>query len=67
MIDVTAELIAADAALVERVDGRGDTSAARAFSLVAHGDWVSYHAALARGVDPTPVDRIGALKQRIGD
>jgi glucose/mannose-6-phosphate isomerase len=66
MIDVTADLIAADAALVERVTGRGDTSAARAFSLVAHGDWVSYHAALARGVDPTPVDRIGLLKERLG-
>ena len=66
MIDVTADLIAADAAFVEHVCGRGDTPAARAFSLVAHGDWVSYHAALARGVDPTPVDRIGLLKARLG-
>jgi hypothetical protein len=35
--------------------------------MVAHGDWVSYHAALERGVNPTPVDRIGTLKQRIGE
>ena len=35
--------------------GPGATLAARAFSLVAQGDWVSYCAALRRGVDPTPV------------
>jgi glucose/mannose-6-phosphate isomerase len=67
MIEATAELIAQDAVLVEQVEGRGDTAAARAFSMVAHGDWVSYHAALERGVNPTPVDRIGTLKQRIGE
>jgi glucose/mannose-6-phosphate isomerase len=65
MIEATAELIGQDAVLVEQVEGRGDTAAARAFSMVAHGDWVSYHAALERGVNPTPVDRIGTLKQRI--
>ena len=43
-----------------------DTPAARAFSMVAHGDWVSYHAALERGVDPSPVERIATLKQRMG-
>jgi glucose/mannose-6-phosphate isomerase len=67
MIEATAELIGQDAVLVEHVAGRGGTAAARAFSLVAHGDWVSYHAALERGVNPTPVDRIGTLKQRIGE
>jgi glucose/mannose-6-phosphate isomerase len=67
MIEATAELISQDAVLVEQVDGRGDTAAARAFSMVAHGDWVSYHAAMERGVNPTPVDRIGTLKQRIGE
>jgi glucose/mannose-6-phosphate isomerase len=64
LIDATAELIEPDAVLVEHVPGRGETAAARAFSMVAHGDWVSYHAAIARGVDPTPVERIGTLKQR---
>jgi glucose/mannose-6-phosphate isomerase len=67
MIEATAELIGQDAVLVEHVEGRGDTAAARAFSMVAHGDWVSYHAALERGVNPTPVDRIGTLKRRIGE
>jgi glucose/mannose-6-phosphate isomerase len=65
LIEVTGELIEPDAELVEHVHGRGDTTAARAFSMVAHGDWVSYHAALERGVDPSPVTRISALKQRV--
>jgi glucose/mannose-6-phosphate isomerase len=67
MIEVTAELIEHDAALVEHVHARGDTQAARAFSMVAHGDWVSYHAALERGVDPSPIERIDALKLRISE
>ncbi len=65
MMDATRDLIEADAAFVAEVEALGATPTARAFSLVAHGDWVSYYAALARGVDPTPVDRIGALKDRL--
>ncbi|MDX6593462.1 MAG: glucose/mannose-6-phosphate isomerase [Gaiellales bacterium] len=65
MIDVTADLIEPDAVFVEQVSPAGETHAARAFGAVAHGDWVSYYAALARGVDPTPVERIFALKQRL--
>jgi glucose/mannose-6-phosphate isomerase len=64
-IEATARLIADEAALVEIVEARGDTPAARAFSLVAHGDWASYGAALRRGVDPTPVRNIDVLKQAL--
>jgi glucose/mannose-6-phosphate isomerase len=65
MIDLTEELIRPDAAFVEEVSGVGDTVSGRAFSLVAYGDWVSYHAALARGIDPTPVERLVELKRRM--
>ncbi|HXD69756.1 MAG TPA: SIS domain-containing protein, partial [Gaiellales bacterium] len=61
-IEATAELIAGKAALIETVTARGETPAARAFSLVAHGDWASYGAAIRRGVDPTPVRNIDVLK-----
>jgi glucose/mannose-6-phosphate isomerase len=66
MIEVTASLIEGDAAFVEHVWSPGSSVAGRAFSMVAIGDWVSYHAALVRGVDPTPVLRIGELKSRMG-
>jgi glucose/mannose-6-phosphate isomerase len=64
-IAATAELIAEDAAFVELVEGHGRTPAARAFSLVAQGDWASYGAALRRGVDPTPVRNIHTLKDAL--
>jgi hypothetical protein len=51
--------------LVEVVEGRGATPAARAFSLVAQGDWASYGAALRRRIDPTPVQNINVLKQAL--
>jgi glucose/mannose-6-phosphate isomerase len=65
MMDATRDLIESDACLIAEVEALGSTPTARAFSLVACGDWVSYHAALARGVDPTPVDRIAAFKDRL--
>jgi glucose/mannose-6-phosphate isomerase len=64
-IEATARLIEAGAALVEIVEAQGETPAARAFSLVAQGDWASYGAALRRGVDPTPVRNIDVLKQAL--
>jgi glucose/mannose-6-phosphate isomerase len=65
LMDAASELISGDAALIEDVSARGSSAAEQAFSLVSHGDWVSYHAALARGVDPIPIDRIEALKSRL--
>ncbi|MGN6378647.1 MAG: bifunctional phosphoglucose/phosphomannose isomerase [Gaiellales bacterium] len=65
MIEAARDLIAGDAAMTVEVEATGQSPAARAFSLVSQGDWVSYHAALARGVDPTPVERILALKERL--
>jgi glucose/mannose-6-phosphate isomerase len=65
MMDVTRDLIEGDACMIVEVEAAGDSPASRAFSLVALGDWVTYHAALARGVDPTPVERILALKDRL--
>jgi glucose/mannose-6-phosphate isomerase len=64
-IEATARLIEGEAALVEIVEARGETPAARAFSLVAQGDWASYGAALRRGVDPTPVRNIDVLKRAL--
>jgi glucose/mannose-6-phosphate isomerase len=65
LMDSARDLIAGDAALVEEVSAVGGTAAEQAFSLVSSGDWVSYHAALARGVDPIPIERIEALKSRL--
>ena len=66
-IDATLDLARPHATAVAAVEGHGGSRTARAFSLVATGDWVTYHAALARGVDPTPVAAIAALKQALSE
>ena len=50
---------------VEEVRARGDSALARFFSLVTVGDFTSVYVALARGVDPTPVDVIERLKREL--
>ena len=47
---------------VERAASEGHSRLARLISLVVLGDWVSYYAAVLRGVDPTPVASIDTLK-----
>jgi glucose/mannose-6-phosphate isomerase len=64
-IDVTAELLGDEPAILAHVPARGDNAAARSFNLIAFGDRASYHAALARGIDPTPVERLVELKRRV--
>jgi glucose/mannose-6-phosphate isomerase len=64
MIDIIIEQIA-ERTDVFQIRGLGETPAARAFSLVAMGDWASYHAARAQGIDATPVASIQDLKRRL--
>lgn len=45
------------------VQSTGDSDIARIFSLMCRGDQLSYLAALYRGVDPTPVERINKFKR----
>lgn len=46
---------------------RGQTRVERVLSLVLLGDLVSLYLAVLRGVDPTPVEGIDALKARLAD
>ena len=42
-----------------------DTRLAEAFAGIILGDWVSYHLAMVRGLDPTPVGAITRYKARL--
>ena len=64
-VDVTAELAAEGAAVVERVSARGETRLERLVSLVLLGDLVSLYMAVLRGVDPVSVRAIDVLKERL--
>ena len=64
-IEVTAELAAEGAAVVERVVAQGETRLERLVSLVLLGDLVSLYLAVLRGVDPVHVRAIDTLKERL--
>jgi glucose/mannose-6-phosphate isomerase len=64
-IEVTADIAADGAAVVERVTARGETRLERLVSLVLLGDLVSLYLAVLRGVDPVHVRAIDTLKERL--
>ena len=63
--DVSAELAREREVPVVELRAEGDSSFARLASLVGLTDYASTYLALLQGTDPTPVDAITALKQRI--
>jgi glucose/mannose-6-phosphate isomerase len=63
--DVSTELARERDVPVIGLRAKGDSSLVRLASLVGLTDYASAYLALAQGIDPTPVDAITALKQRI--
>ncbi|MBN1633136.1 MAG: bifunctional phosphoglucose/phosphomannose isomerase [Ignavibacteria bacterium] len=45
--------------------GEGNSRLERIFNLIYLGDWISYHLAILNNVDPTPVDAITYLKEKL--
>jgi glucose/mannose-6-phosphate isomerase len=66
-IALTCELIGDSATGCHVVQSRGDTTVQRVLSLVLLGDLVSLYVAVLRGTDPTPVDVLTTLKDRLAD
>jgi glucose/mannose-6-phosphate isomerase len=64
-IALTRELIGDSATGTHVVQSRGDTAVQRVLSLVLLGDLVSLYVAVLRGNDPTPVDVLVTLKERL--
>jgi glucose/mannose-6-phosphate isomerase len=65
-VELTGELIGSSAEAVVRLEAEGETRTARLFELVMLGDLLSLHLAARRGVDPSTMDRIDAIKDRLG-
>jgi glucose/mannose-6-phosphate isomerase len=63
--DVTGDLLAREGVATETFWGRGEGKLAQMLSLIHLGDYVSYYLAMLNGVDPTPVEAIAFLKQRL--
>jgi glucose/mannose-6-phosphate isomerase len=64
--EVTAEVVSPAAAALERVSGSGETRSERLLGMVMLGDLVSLFLAAHRNIDPTPIEAIDLLKQRMG-
>jgi glucose/mannose-6-phosphate isomerase len=64
-IDITESLIKNRCAGVTEVRSSGKGLLARIFSLVYTGDFVSFYLAILNKRDPTPVERIRYLKERL--
>lgn len=64
-IEITKQIIAPYTFGIEEVYAEGNSLLTRLFSLMYLGDWTSYHLAVQREVDPTPVERIAYLKNHL--
>lgn len=64
-MEITEELYRKHAGDVISIYGEGESKLERIFNLIYLGDWVSYHLALLNDVDPTPVDAITYLKEKL--
>jgi glucose/mannose-6-phosphate isomerase len=65
-IEVTAELVSANAAPVLTLMTEGSSRTERLLWGLMLGDLVSLHLAALRGIDPTPIDAIEGLKRKLG-
>jgi glucose/mannose-6-phosphate isomerase len=65
-IELTAELVAPNAHEVIRIETEGETRTERLLWTVLLGDLLSLELAARAGVDPTPVEVIESLKDRLG-
>ena len=65
--ELTAEVAAEGAAVVERVASRGDTRLERMISLVLLGDLVSLYLAVLAGIDPADTEPLDRLKASLAE
>ncbi len=50
---------------VYNIESKGNGFLARMMSMVSFADWLSYHLAIIKGVEPIPINRIDLLKSKL--
>jgi glucose/mannose-6-phosphate isomerase len=65
--EATKELLLGYGIVADEVRAHGVSRLAQQMNLVQFGDYVSYYLAIAYQVDPTPIDTIITLKQRLAE
>lgn len=64
-IDITKEILKQVEGGVTEIWSRGNSDIARIFSLIYIGDYASVYLALLNGVDPSTVEKIDLLKNKL--
>ena len=64
-MQITREILERVTSSIIELKTEGNSRLARLFSLIYLGDMVSYYLALINGIDPTPIDKIQNLKNRL--
>ncbi len=64
-MDITGQIIKDEGVKVIEVESLGEDLLARIFSLIYIGDFASYYLAILNKRDPTPVERVTYLKERL--
>ncbi|MGD9143852.1 MAG: SIS domain-containing protein, partial [Dehalococcoidia bacterium] len=63
--EVTGELLRDAGVAYEYVDSTGESPISQMMSLIMLGDFASYYLGILNGIDPTPVEVISYLKNRL--
>jgi glucose/mannose-6-phosphate isomerase len=66
-MDITLEITAPQSALLVELEGEGNSRLERIFDLIYLGDWVSFYLAMLYKIDPTPVEKINYLKNKLSE
>ena len=66
-MDITKDILDTEGISVFQIWSRGEDLLSRIFSLIYIGDFVSYYLAILYGIDPTPVDRVTYLKNKLAE
>ena len=64
-MNITLDVIKDSRGVQIEVDGEGETRLERIFDVIYLGDWVSFYLAINYKVDPTPIEKINILKNKL--
>lgn len=64
-MDITAEVLNKEGVNILEVWSKGKDLLSRIFSLIYIGDFISYYLAILYGIDPTPVEKVTYLKNKL--
>lgn len=64
-MNITQQILEQVTSPIIELHTEGQSRLARLFSLIYLGDWVSFYLAAINGIDPTPIEKIQILKDRL--